>query len=669
MAPQNLVDDVSGNRRWRTAFLIMLAVLIAYWLVNMVGFRMAASWPHFAIQGDQHQSIGHFWRYNVEGTIQPGHLLSDYAWTYHAPTFFWFLMSTMSAIFDPLLASKILGYVAYVGFALMVVLIVGRRTEWILGAFVGLLIMRNPPDNPDQLTGGLARGFSATLFYLFLYAFMQRNHPLVLLTLVLQAGTYPAISIACTITYGFYCLLAGPDMRTRLRRCAGMTVAGIFILVLGGTASSRTPEWWGGSVTFEQAQKMPAWGPGGRFPEVPHRDFQNAIEHNLTRQYKDNGAKVVPNDAVRWVSRHQVATFVGIPLGIAAFAYALSLVLRRARRRADVDVQRPPEVFDNTRRAAEAARKKAFPWEIVALIAGALVSYTLVRVVAFKLFLPSRQIGFTIPFVMVVGTPMIVWWTFTRLLPRRRALVVAITVLITVVPAFLFRGHGFAHTRAGYRHHKSDEKIYNALRTKVPKDEEVACDLMYCEFVMPLGQRVPYAARNLTHPLRPGFYNEAERRLVKMHEVLYATSPKTIHDFVETEKVRYFVYRKGKVGKLETYTYKPIDKKFREIFKKGQGKPRLLEDPPKETIVFRDGDRYLLDLSKWPKDAKEAGSDAGEADAADKAKIVEPLNPKGNPRLLTPRMQAPLIRAQPRPSSPDAGPKRQTQARPDEEQD
>jgi hypothetical protein len=618
-----------AHAAWRTALIIAAIALAGYFVVNML-FRQYNSWPHFSIQGDQHQSIGHFWRYYVEGTIPPGHLLSDYAWTYHAPPFFWLLMSTLSSLLDPLLASKVLAWTAYIGFITMAVLIVGKRTDWILACFVGMLIMRNPPDNPDQLTGGLARGNSATLLYLFVYAFMSRNHPLVLLTLVLQAGTYPAISIACTITYGMYCVLAGPDMRTRLRRCAGMTVAGILIFGLGVVASSRTPEWWGGSVTFEEAKAMPAWRAGGRFPEVPHRDFRNAIEHNLTRQYKDLGDKPVPAAAVRWVAHHQVLTFVTIPLAIAALAAALSQIMRmRARRRGapPVEAASDGDEDDDSPLAQARRRWRRFPWELAALAAGSLVSYAIVRIVAFKLFLPSRQIGFTLPYVFIIGTPIVVWWGLHRLMPKRRAAVLVLTILIAVVPAFVFRGHGFGTTSAGYRHHKSDEKLYNTLRKVVPPNEEIACDMTYCEFMMPMAQRVPYAARNLTHPLRKGYYDEAERRLVKMHEVLYATSPQQIADFVATEKVRFFVYRKGKVTKLETGLHKPADARVRQVFNKGTGKTRLLADPPKEAIVFRDGDRYLLDLSKWPKSSTASSSTSPPADeeaAPDDATSSEP---------------------------------------------
>jgi hypothetical protein len=274
------------------------------------------------------------------------------------------------------------------------------------------------------------------------------------------------------------------------------------------------------------------------------------------------------------------------------------LRLRRGRAQRDERDERDErDALDDE--GDDEAHLRSFPWELVWIFIGSIAAYWLVRLVAFKLFLPARQIGFTIRYIVEVGVPILTWWGIAKLLPRQRALAVVITSALIITP-FIFRGHGIERTEAGYRHHKSDIKMYHALR-KLPHEEQVACDLYYCEFMMPMAQHAPYAARNLAHPLRLGYYKEVARRLVRMHEVLYATSPETIRSFVDEEHVRFFAYSVKSVEKWgPRKTFRPLDDAIARIFANSEGKTRLLMDPPKKAIVFRDGERVLLDLSKWP---------------------------------------------------------------------
>jgi hypothetical protein len=581
MGPQPIEPRTS--MAWRIANATALVAFVAYFFANMK-FRYRNLFETFSLQGDQHQSIGHYWRYAVEGTIPNGHLISDYANTYHAPPLWWLVMATLSTLTDPIVAAKAFSIGAYALYATMIIVIVGRRTHFILGCLAAILVIRIPPGLPEQITGGMARCMAPTLFLFFLWAMMKRNHPLALLTLVVQAAIYPSVVIPCGLTYGAYCVLAGPNMRTRLRRCAGIFVVGMIVIATGLYQDIKSPDWWGPTVTYEEAKRMPAWGPGGRFPEVPHARFEGLFEWNVIRPYKELGTTLAPPDAVRWVNRHSFEVFLYGPLALSAACALVALGLRR--RRGD---------------AAEDDRERRFPWELVWLFIGSIAAYWLVRLVAFKLFLPARQIGFTIRFLVEVGMPLLVWWGVAKLFPRQHLAALVVTALVLVVPPFAFRGHGLDKTEAGYRHHKADTKTYLALR-KLPKNEQVACDLYFCEFMMPMGQHAPFAARNLSHPLRPGYYEEVERRLVAMHEVLFATSADKIHAFVDKEKVRFFVYNVKSTEKFETKKgYRPFTERVLRAQKAAGDGPPLLANPPKEAIVFRDKDRILLDLSTWPR--------------------------------------------------------------------
>jgi hypothetical protein len=594
------LPDSATGWAWWVARAAALGALV-WFFVTVMGFKFNHASSAWSLQGDQHQSIGHFWRYAVDGAIPPGHLLSDYAFAYHSPPLWWAVMAASSSIWGPLASAKALGLLAYALFALGAVFIVGRRTEWVLGLLVGMLVLRNPPDMPEQITGGMARSMGPALLYLFLYAYLRGRHHLALVSLVLQAAIYPSVVIPCGITYGIDCLVRGP-MPVRTRRVAQMFVAGVIVLVLGKSQDFSSPEWWGDPVTYAEAEQMPAWSARGRFPEVPHRTFESAMQFNLVRPYKDLGNHLAGSEATRFVGQHLEAVFLGIPLACGALGLVFSAW--RRRRAAAGTAGEPAAFVDDGER---------FPWQSFALFAGSLAGYALVRALAFKLFLPSRQLGFTLQFIIVATMPLLVWYGTANVLPARmparRALLVVVTALLTVLPAFAFRGDGCATTAAGYLDHQDDKGIWSAVR-KLPLDAEVACDIPFCEYMMPLGQHVPYAARNLTHPLRKGFYEETERRLVESQRVLHATRPEEIHSFVKNENVRYLMYHKKEVGQVSKRLYQPAMAKVQAVFSEGRDRKRLLLDPPKEAVVFRLNGRYLVDLSRFPTTSAE-GDAAG----------------------------------------------------------
>lgn len=575
-----------------TAVVVIAAV--AFYVFTMKA-RFAGAGSPYSLHGDQHQSIGHFWRYARDGAIPPGHLLSDYAGTYHSPPLWWPVMAAMSALLGPLVAAKLLGLLAYALFAVGAALVVARRSVWALGALVAIVALRNPPDSVEQITGGMARSMGPALLYLFLWAFMERRHRVALAALVLQAGIYPSIVIPCGLLYGTFVVLQGP-MAVRLRRCAELFVVGIAVIALGLAQDVSAPEWWGDAVTYEEALQMPAWGHGGRFPEVPHRPFEAMMRFNLERPWKALGPAFAPEGARAFVGGHVIEAFVVAPVVLGLLLGALGS-MRRWR-------------ASSSAPSSSAAAAARFPWEPLALMLAAVAGYWLVRALSFKLFLPSRQLGFTVPFLLIAWIPLLVWFGASRLWPSQRALAVAVTAIITVGPAFAFRGHGAERTAAGYGVHNRDAPFFEAIR-KLPLDEEIACDVRLCEYMMALGQHAPYAARNLTHPLRKGYYAEAERRLVEMHKLLYATTWEEIDTFVRNEGVRFMAYRKGEATTLTKRLYRPADGLVRDAFKAGEGRVRLLADPPREALVFRDGDRRIVDLERLvmvlrPSNASEA---------------------------------------------------------------
>ncbi|HEY4222273.1 MAG TPA: hypothetical protein VGO62_13045, partial [Myxococcota bacterium] len=549
---------------------MLRAFVATAWVAFFVAtafYRLHAADLPYSLDGDQAQAVGHYWRYAVPGAIPTGHLISDYAFAYHSPPGWWAIMASLSALLGPLVAAKAMGVVALLAMAIAGGLLVGRRTEWLLGALVAFLIVRDGPEDPQQIVGGVARSMAPALLYLFALAFHERRHRTALVILVAQAAIYPSLAIPCGIAYGSFCVVMGP-MRDRLRRCAGMLVAGALVIVLGLAQDLSSPSWWGPTVTYAEAAQMPAWGPGGRFNEVPHMPLPQLLTQQLERGYVRLGHTPLPRDLVKRISAHAVLLLVALPLAAGLALLAMSAADARARRRRQ---QGPAE-------EVVCAAASSAPWSIAWLCAASLVGYALVRVVSFKLFLPARQIGFTAPYLALVGTPWLLWYAARAAFPTRPGAALVVAVGLGVLPAFILRGDGLAVTSAGYSPHKDEGPLWQAIRA-LPLDDEVACDLHTCEVMMLLGQHVPFASRNLAHPLRKGYYAEVERRLIESQRVLHATSATEIEQFVAREHVHWFAYEIDNASTLDKRLFHPLDDEVKVLFDAGADQPRLLADP------------------------------------------------------------------------------------------
>lgn len=567
-------EENGTARAWWVARAIGAALLVAYF-IQIIRLRMEGAWAPYSLDGDQAQAVFQYWRYHVDGALRPGHLLTDYAFVMHAPPGWWALMATLSSFVEPLMAAKVLQILAWALLTVAVVVVVGKRTEWLLGMAAAVLVLRSP-DLMSVAAGGYARSFGPFLIILFLGAFISGRHRLVLAVLVLQAALYPSVVVPSALTYGAYCVIRGP-MRERLRRSAGMFVAGLLIIAFGKYQDIQAPDWWGSVVTYAEAEAMPAWRVGGRVPDVPHKPPVVAISQNAGRGFRPQGEALAPM-SVR-------ATFgsdwrlLGVPALFAVVAIAIDRIRHR-------------------RRGTKPDEDARFPWQVVALFAGAIAGYFVARVLAFKLYLPARQLAHTIPYLLQVGLPLLIWCGARVVVGKRRAWATAIAVGLAVVPVVVVRGDGLGRG-SSYKDFGADRPLWEAVR-KLPLDAEIACDHYVCDNLGLFTYHHPYANRTLTHPFRKGYYEEAERRLVEMSRALYATSWSDFAAFAEREKVDYFVYTTLKLKAPERRMYRPAKDKIDPIFRAAASKPEgmVLARPPAEAVVFRYKTFIVLDLHK-----------------------------------------------------------------------
>ena len=135
------------------------------------------------------------------------------------------------------------------------------------------------------------------------------------------------------------------------------------------------------------------------------------------------------------------------------------------------------------------------------------------------------------------------------------------------------------------------------------------------------GHVLVYVNKNLAHPFRLGFWDEAERRIMGSYTALYATSLDDVIAFAETEKIDYLTWQVSTLQKPEKRLFRPVKKPLDALFFKNKAKGfALAQQLPKEAIVYRANGTTVLDMKKLAevRRAAKAAAAATPTDAADK---------------------------------------------------
>lgn len=554
------------------AFLLLWGALVVSYAIYAVSLRYQGIFDPWFVDGDMPQAVFQYWRYAVEGAFKPGDLLVDYAFVMHAPPVWWALMATLSSVFSPILAAKLLNVVAWAAACVALWWGVSRRSNAFVG-FAAVALLVRSLDFTGIIAGGYARSFGPALTLAFLGTFMARKHMLTLGVLVLQAALYPSVVIPCGLAYGAYTVIAGP-MRKRLRRMATMFVAGLLIIGFGKYQDVNAPEWWGSVVTLEEALQMPAWQAGGRISEAPLRPIAVEVPRNLGRPMYRGGHVLLP-EAGR-VSLGATSSRPHIALGFMVLCCGVWWLRRRRRGLALVD---------------------PMPWQVPVLFAAAFLAYVLARALAFKLYLPYRPLQHVWPYVFYAGFPLAVWALVINAMPHRRVAASACAVFLSVAPMFLFFGDGLDRGPATYANHSRFARTYQFVQS-LPVDSVLAGEFAMVNKVPLFAWHKAYVNRVLAHPFRVGFYNETERRIIAMYKALYAADLNDVVAFAEKEHVDYFIYRTGIFSALDSGLFNPPRRILAPVFNAGKKKGFALSNPPRSSVVYREGSTLIVDIVK-----------------------------------------------------------------------
>jgi hypothetical protein len=546
---------------------IWIALLM--YIAATSAIRIVPMFDPWGFDGDQAQAVWQYWRYAKSGAFPPGDLQTDYAFVMHAPPVWWLAMSTFTTILrSPLWAAKLLNLVSYGGACFFLWRLVAKRSHALVGLAAVVVMLRN--NTFFQLTaGGYARSFGPLLVLLFLDAFLARKHLLTLAVLVLQAALYPSVAMPCATAYGIYVVVAGP-MRKRLRRMAGMFVAGLLIIACGLYQDLLAPSWWGKVVSVAQALKMPAWGHGGRIDEAPLRPWENEIARQVEVVFLPRGHPLsqLPVQAITWHHALPIAVLV-------ALAVVTTLVMRGRRR-------------------SRGEEFSAAPWELLLVFAATIASYFLARALAFKLYFPYRVLAHVIPSLFSIAIPLFAWSLLRR---------AAVTALVVVLPMLLLFGEGIDIPLSTYGRAQDEIPLYEQVR-ELPIDAQIAGAIGVMDRLPLFTWHRVFVSRNLAHPFRPGYYAEEERRIRAVYAMIYATDLDDVVAIAKKEHVTHLLFDSAGFVDVDAALFAPVKAQIASQFRANKAKGFALLHVPDDVVVVSADTLRVIDIEKLATDLR-----------------------------------------------------------------
>jgi hypothetical protein len=415
-------------------------------------------------------------------------------------------------------------------------------------AVVWLLHSRN---TMQRMTGGLPRGWTPAIFGAFFYFVAKKNHWGALATILLGSLLNPPGALIVGVAYGFIMLWrfvsSGGEARkvARSRIVSSLAVAPVFVGV--ALLVVQRPPHIGQMVSFSEASQMPEFSrPSGRFPFLPLRPVMDELnmfgyQAFIGRLYRP---AEVWRDNIWWM----------VPLALACVALA------GARR-----------------------KRVTVPSELALFGLAALVTYSLARVFAFRLFVPDRHLQIPMVFFMVAAFTVGLWRLFVRkdsighlhseseIRSSWRALIALISLGIVV---YQCSGDGLqGDANLNYPSAKRG-RMYEWIRENTQRDALVACHPTHCDGMQLFGVRRALVTTETSHPFYTRYNLEMRRRSEISLRAHYAESLQDVVSLLEPEGVTYFVFRRAdfRPENLERMSYyPPLDRVVKELVKRPSG--------------------------------------------------------------------------------------------------
>ena len=604
-----------------------VAGVIGLYIVVVSVLRFWQCLDPWVAETDWKQWVWQYWRYHINGAFPEGHVITDY--TFNAqPPLYHAAMSTLSRLFRPVVAANVVNWIAWALALWAAMIAVRARTNLLVGLLGTGLFVRD--DVVHRITaGGYPRSFGPTLTLLFLAAWLCGRHRLVLLVLVVASALYPSVAVPCGLAYGIWTVFTAPraSFKAWLRPNLEVVATGLAVIVLAQLQSFTAPDWWGPVVWAKEAG--PELTAAGRTAWLPLKALWPGVWAYATEPFTFAGwlPEGRAGDGVRlpWTQ----ATAVTGALSLCA-AMAALLSIRRERWRADlawtvlpalaawlVLGQLAPSFFLPHRASivpsftvavaligatavGVATVRRRFPVEILLLFATSVFSYWLARELAFKLYLPHRMVQHTLPSIVVVGVCVLAWQAAGVLFAADKKRTLAVFVGL-VLPIVVLSGDGL-DAGSGYRSYANNAPLYQWVQKNTKVTDQFAGNYRPLDEIPFFSARQVYVNWKMAHPFRKGFFDEIQKRTLKMYDAFYCTDLKQLLAFADETNVAWFIVDKNLFKGVERgdgQLFEPMRSAIVEqIFNPRRDTGFALQTPPAAIVAFRHGPYSVISIDK-----------------------------------------------------------------------
>ena len=572
-----------ANRRSRIWFSLSLAVAAIYALLIL----QRAFAGDYVVQDDVRQHV--FWMQRFrDPQLFPNDLIADYfqsiaPWGY---TQFYRLFAAIGI--QPLLLSKLLpvglnivtaAYAFGVGMQLLPVPFAG---------FLASLLTTQVLWTHDDVVSATPRAFLPPLFLAFVYYLLRRDRPSASKSFLLSASLLPCL-VAIGLEGLFYpqyvLVFAGIALlqlvnwrqgRLRLSQekqdylFVGACLAVSFLVLLPIALSDSV---YGAVISEAAARQSPEFGENGRNQFF----LSNATQFWL---WADRSGL--------FPSFHPYSLLVG---------FLLPLVWLLARRY--------PTRFPLGQRITP---KINLLWQITAV---AIVLFGAAHALLFKLYLPSRYTAYTLRFVLVFATAIVLallldgLWEWlrrqehdlrqqTQLLSYQKALVWGITVLLG--SALLFYP-AYTKRHAGDSYFVGEAtKLYHFFEQQ-PKDVRIASLTREADNLPTFADRSVLVSREYGLSYQTGYLRQFRRRAIDLINAQYSLDPIALDAFIQTYRIDFWL-----LDRQESFATESLQKswirQYPDAFQTAlthvqQGTP-VLKRLARPCTVIRDRDLQVL---------------------------------------------------------------------------
>jgi hypothetical protein len=451
-------------------------------------------------------------------------------------------------------------------------------------AAIAVLWLMHSRNTMQRMTGGLPRGWTPAIFGAFLYCAATKNHWGALAVILLGAMLNPPGALIVGAAYGLlllwrYFSSSGADRALAKKRLVqSFVVSPLFILV--ALIVVQRPAHIGQMVSFSEASQMPEFQrPLGRFPFLPLRpafdEFQLfGIQAFIGRLYRP---------AEFW--RQNIWWM--IPAALAALAL--------------IGVRR---------------KRVALPAEVMLFGVASLITYSLARIFAFRLFVPDRHLQIPMVFFMVTALVVGIWRAFHRTVPAGSAERPASRLRDSWGALLVLTGLGVVVYQCSATGLQGDAnfnypinkrgRMYEWIRANTSQDALVACHPTHCDGMQLIASRKALVTTETSHPFYPRYNLEMRRRSEISLRAHYAESLTDVVTLLQPEGVTHFVFRRAdfRPENLAKATYfPPLNTVVKELVNRPNKKfafselPKTLDPQGHPYVTFIDDVSIIVDVN------------------------------------------------------------------------